>query len=70
MACHAVDKKVLGPSFQDLAARYKGQDDAVGKLVAKVKNGGGGAWGPVPMPPHPKMPEADARAMVEWILGR
>lgn len=69
MACHAKDKKVLGPSFVDIAAKYKGQDGAVDKLVAKVQKGGGGVWGAVPMPPHPTLSGDDARAMVEWILA-
>ena len=69
MACHAKDTKVLGPSFVDIAAKYKGQDDAVDNLVAKIRKGGGGAWGAVPMPPHPALSGDDARAMVKWILA-
>lgn len=68
MACHAKDKKVVGPSFVDIAAKYKGQDDAVGRLAAKVKMGGSGAWGVIPMPAHPKLADSDATAMVQWIL--
>ncbi|MGB3289700.1 MAG: c-type cytochrome [Burkholderiaceae bacterium] len=68
MACHATDKKVLGPSFVDIAAKYKGQDGAVDKLVAKVQKGGSGAWGAIPMPPHPALADKDAKTMVEWIL--
>ena len=69
LACHQVDKKVLGPSYQDVAAKYKGQADAPAKLVAKVKAGGVGVWGQVPMPPNPTVPDADLNALVTWILG-
>ena len=69
LACHQVDKKVLGPSYQDVAAKYKGQADAPAKLVAKVKAGGVGVWGQVPMPPNPTVSDADLNALVTWILG-
>ncbi|HRX61782.1 MAG TPA: c-type cytochrome [Candidatus Competibacter sp.] len=69
LACHQVDKKVLGPSYQDVAAKYKGQADAPAKLVAKVKAGGVGVWGQIPMPPNPTVPDADLNALVTWILG-
>lgn len=69
MACHAKDKKVLGPSFVDIAAKYKGQDGAVDKLIAKVQKGGAGAWGAIPMPPHPALSDKDAKTMVESILA-
>lgn len=70
MACHAVDKKLVGPSYQDVAAKNKAQGAAaVPKLVEKVKKGGGGVYGPVPMPPNPAIPDADAKALVEWILA-
>jgi cytochrome c551/c552 len=68
LACHRVDQKHLGPSFQEVAARYKGRPEAAAQLVEKVRRGGGGAWGPIPMPPHPDLAEADARALVRWIL--
>ena len=69
MACHAKDKKLVGPSFKDIAARYKGQD-AVAQLTAKVRKGGAGAFGPIPMPPHDaaKIGDADLQAVVEQIL--
>ena len=67
-ACHAVDKKIVGPAYNDVAAKYKGDAGAAAKLVAKVKAGGSGVWGPVPMPPNPQVPEADIKALVEWIL--
>jgi cytochrome c5 len=67
-ACHAVDKKIVGPAYQDVAAKYKGDKDSVTKLVQKVKAGGSGAWGPVPMPANAQVPEADIKALVTWIL--
>jgi len=67
-ACHAVDKKVVGPSYADVAAKYKGDAGAAAKLEAKVKAGGAGVWGPVPMPPNSATPDADIKALVGWIL--
>lgn len=69
MACHAMDKKLVGPSYQDVAAKYKGQKDAEAKLVDKVKKGGAGAWGQVPMPPNAAVPDADIKTMVKWVLS-
>jgi cytochrome c len=69
LACHAPDTKSLGPSFVDIAQKYNGQDDALDKLVKKVKQGGSGAWGAVPMPPHPQLDDADSKTMIEWILN-
>lgn len=69
MACHAMDKKLVGPSYQDVAAKYKGQKDAEAKLVDKVKKGGAGAWGQVPMPPNAAVPDADVQTMVKWVLS-
>jgi cytochrome c len=70
MACHAKDKKLVGPSFKDVAAKYAGQKDAVAKLTEKVRKGGSGVWGPIPMPPNPesKISEADLKTVVEWVL--
>ncbi len=70
MACHAMDKKLVGPSFKDIAAKYKGQGDAVAKLSDKVRKGGSGVWGPIPMPPNPdtKIGDADLKEMLAWIL--
>ena len=68
MGCHAVDKKVVGPAYKDIAAKYKGQADAVDKLAKKVKAGGSGVWGPVPMPANAAISEADAKTVVKWIL--
>ena len=70
MACHAVDKKLVGPSYKDVAAKYANQKDAVDKLSAKVIKGGAGAWGPVPMPANPQVSEAEARQLVSWILSQ
>ncbi len=69
LACHQVDKKVIGPSYQDVAAKYKGQADAPVKLAAKVKAGGVGVWGQIPMPPNPTVPDADMTTLVAWILA-
>jgi len=65
--CHATDHKVIGPSFKDVAAKYRGKD-AEAALVDKVKNGGSGVWGQIPMPPNPQAPEQDLHAIVRWIL--
>jgi cytochrome c551/c552 len=67
-ACHGVDKKIVGPSYQDVAAKYRGDKDALAKLTQKVKAGGSGVWGAVPMPPNAQVPEADIKALVSWIL--
>jgi cytochrome c len=69
LACHQTDKKLVGPSYQEVAAKYKGQADAPDKLAAKVKAGGVGVWGQVPMPPNPTVPDADLKALVTWVLG-
>jgi cytochrome c len=67
--CHALDKKQVGPSFKDIAARYAGQKDAPARLVDKIIRGGGGAWGPVPMPANPKVTADEAKRLVDWILA-
>ncbi|MGE5640379.1 MAG: c-type cytochrome [Clostridia bacterium] len=66
-ACHAIDKKVVGPAYKDVAAKYKGQDVAA-KLEEKVKKGGQGVWGPIPMPPNVAVPDADIKTLVAWVL--
>ena len=68
-ACHQVDKKVVGPSYADVAKKYAGEKDAVAKLAASIKAGGSGKWGPVPMPPQPALSDADLTALATWILG-
>jgi cytochrome c len=69
-ACHAVDKKLVGPAYKDVAAKYSGDKGAEAKLVDKVKKGGVGAWGQVPMPPNATVPDADLRALVKWVLSQ
>ncbi len=69
MACHAVDKKLVGPGFKDVAKKYAGQKDAEAMLVAKVIKGGSGVWGAIPMPANAQVKEADAKALVAWILA-
>jgi cytochrome c len=71
MACHQVANKVVGPAYKDVAAKYAGQKDAVDKLTAKVLNGGGGVWGPVPMPANKTtVSEAEAKTLVTWVLSQ
>ncbi len=69
MACHALDRKVVGPAYLDVARKYAGQKDAADKLAAKIVKGGGGAWGAVPMPANKQVSEADARKLAGWILA-
>lgn len=69
MGCHAVDRKLVGPSFAQIAARYKGDGAAQGKLEKKVRDGGAGVWGAIPMPAHPGMSAADVHTVVAWILA-
>jgi cytochrome c len=70
LACHSIDKKVLGPAYKDVAAKYKGDKTAEAKLVAKVKAGGSGVWGPMPMPPMgAQVKEADITTIVQWVLS-
>lgn len=69
LACHAADKKLVGPSYKDIAAKYKGQADAEAKLVKKVKEGGKGVWGEVPMPPNAAVKDEDIKTLVKWVLA-
>jgi cytochrome c len=69
MACHAIDKKLVGPAYKDVAAKYAGQKDAVDKLAQKVMKGGAGVWGAVPMPANPQVSEAEAKQLVQWVLS-
>jgi cytochrome c len=69
IACHNVDKKVIGPAYKDVAAKYKADKDAETKLAAKVKAGGSGVWGPMPMPPNAKVSDADIKTLVAWIVS-
>jgi cytochrome c len=70
LACHSVDKKVVGPSYKDVAAKYRGDKSAEAKLFEKVKNGGVGVWGQIPMPPNAAVPDADIKALVKWVLSQ
>lgn len=67
-SCHAVDRKVVGPAYHDVAKKYRGQPGAVAKLSQKIKQGGSGVWGPIPMTPHPTLTSVQLKQMVEWIL--
>ncbi|XQM31496.1 c-type cytochrome [Burkholderia gladioli] len=69
MGCHAVNRKLVGPSFKDVAARYKNDPGAAAKLEKKVRDGGSGVWGVIPMPAHPGMSDADVKAVVKWVLA-
>jgi cytochrome c len=69
MACHAVERKLVGPSYKDVAKKYAGQKDAADKLAAKIMKGGAGVWGAVPMPANPQVSDADAKKLAAWILG-
>jgi cytochrome c len=68
-ACHAVEKKMVGPSYQDVAKKYGSQKDAAAMLAKSIKAGGSGKWGPVPMPAQPALSDADALALANWVLG-
>ncbi|HEX5863711.1 MAG TPA: c-type cytochrome [Casimicrobiaceae bacterium] len=68
-ACHGIDKKIVGPAYVDVAAKYKGDAGALARLTQKVKAGGAGVWGQVPMPPNPQVPDDDIKALVSWILA-
>ncbi len=69
LACHAVDKKIVGPAFKDVAQKYSGQKDAEAKLAEKVVKGGSGVWGQIPMPPNPRVSADEANKLVQWILS-
>jgi cytochrome c len=69
MACHAVDKKLVGPAYKDVAKKYAGQKDAVDKLAAKIMKGGSGVWGAIPMPANTQVNEADAKKLAAWVLA-
>jgi cytochrome c len=68
LACHATDKKIVGPSYKDVAAKYAGQKDAVAKLAEKIQKGGSGVWGPVPMPPNTQVNADEAKQLATWVL--
>lgn len=68
MACHAIDKKLVGPSYKDVAAKYAGQKDAADKLAAKIMKGGSGVWGAIPMPANAQVNAAEAKTLASWVL--
>ncbi|MEQ1591324.1 MAG: c-type cytochrome [Thiobacillaceae bacterium] len=69
MSCHGVDKKIVGPAYKDVAKKYAGDKTAEAKLMAKVKAGGKGVWGEIPMPPNPQVNDADLKKIVAWVLS-
>jgi cytochrome c len=69
LACHAADKKLVGPSYKDVAAKYAGQKDAVAKLAEKIQKGGVGAWGQVPMPANPQVNAEEAKQLATWVMS-
>ena len=69
MACHAMEKKLVGPSYKDVAKKYTGQRDAADKLAAKIMKGGSGVLGAIPMPANPQVNEADAKKLAAWVLA-
>lgn len=69
MACHSVDKKVLGPAYKDIATKYKGQKDAEAIVIGNIREGGSGKWGAIPMPAQNNLSDDDAKALAKWILS-
>lgn len=69
LACHSVDKKVVGPAYKDVVAKHKGQADALEKVMARIKSGGSGVYGPVPMPAQPNLKDDQVKLLAEWILA-
>lgn len=69
LACHAVDKKLVGPSYKDVAAKHKGQANALDVVAARIKSGGSGNYGPVPMPPQPQLKDDELKLLAGWILA-
>ena len=69
LACHTQDKKLVGPSYKDVAAKYASDKDAVNKLAKKIREGGVGAWGQVPMPANPQVNEAEAQTLAKWVMS-
>jgi len=69
LACHAIDKKLVGPAYKDVAKKYENDKDAVNRLAKKVREGGVGVWGQIPMPANPQVNEAESVALVKWVLS-
>jgi cytochrome c len=70
MACHQIDKKLVGPSYKEVAAKYKGDKDAAAKLAKKIREGGVGVWGQIPMPANPQVNEQEAQSLAKWVLSQ
>ena len=70
MACHALERKLVGPSYKDVAKKYASQKDAAEHLAGKIVKGGSGVWGAIPMPANPQVNEADARKLAAWVLSQ
>lgn len=70
LTCHSIDKKLIGPSYKDIAAKYRNDNTAEAKLVDKVRKDGSAAWGQIPMAPNPTVPDADLKALVRWVLSQ
>jgi len=68
MACHALDKRVVGPAYKDVAAKYAGDKTAADRLATKIQKGGGGVWGPMPMPANTQVNDAEAKKLAAWVL--
>lgn len=69
LACHSVDTKVVGPSYKEIAAKYKGDADEAAQMATRIKKGSSGVWGPIPMPPNPGISEEDVKTVVDWIMA-
>lgn len=69
LACHSVDKKVVGPAYKDVAAKYAKDKDAATRLAKKIREGGVGVWGQIPMPANPQVSEAEAQTLAKWVLS-
>jgi cytochrome c len=69
MACHALDKKVVGPAYKEVAVKYKGDKTAADRLALKIMKGGAGVWGPVPMPANAQVTEAESKKLAAWVLS-
>ena len=70
LACHSVDKKIVGPAYKDVAKKYAKDKGAAAKLFAKVKKGGSGVWGTVAMPPNPQVKDDDLKKIIAWVLSQ
>ena len=69
LACHSADKKIVGPAYKDVAAKHNGQAVALEKVAARIKSGGAGIYGPVPMPPQPALKDEELKLLAEWVLA-